>query len=837
MSDQVIKRLSFKITADGIGEVGGHLSYLDKITDGLAHKFGSIIPQVRYTSESMGLLTKEVGGLAHGFETFTQIPDNISATSEQIQSMSKYLGVADDDLTQLISKTRSDFKLADEFERTARTAGLTDQEIVKIVEHLKTLKANPPASPIPPEVITPTLEQIQSMSKSLGISEAQLNKLISKTRSDFKLADEFKDTAKAAGLLDREIQSISGHIEQSKIKTVGWVSLMSGLAATGLTLSLSGFFSSALEQAGQLEKYETVLTTTLGSSKLAKSALQDVQEFAKTTPYEMAEVAGSYVKFANRGIVPTLELMTRFGDVAASQGKSFDQFTEAVLDATTGEFERMKEFGIRMSGAGNKVMVQFKDFKKSVDKTPESIKNALLELGKLKGVQGGMDQLSKTWGGLMSNLQDGIKQTIAIAGVFIASVLKPILIFFTDGAQAAARLRFALVALALTIGVGLVSASYAWVAALDAIAIAKVAAFGELIAIAAIVAASLATIYLALEDIYLFFEHGPEGSETYFGDLLKWFGLTDSELSDLHKGFQDLKITLGAVWDSFKEFIESDTGQAIKKVLLVIAGVVAAIAFLPATLVMGLAVLATVIHTQWDKITTWIKNAWDKTLDFLLDAAALAAKLLIVYLFPISALYLFRDEIAFAFDWIFKKIESIPFLKPLIDQLVSLKNAAKDIFVSILDSINTGLNSLFDFDGLKSVFVDMINELISQINSSLSSSPLLKRVFPQIPLIEARQFGGPIEPDKDYIVGEDGPELRTFSKPGTIIPNHEIKAALGSRGSVSTPSGTPIQFNFGNILISGDNAAGVASSFWDEVKKSAKENENEVRISLGLAPT
>ncbi|EMO26198.1 hypothetical protein LEP1GSC170_1490 [Leptospira interrogans serovar Bataviae str. HAI135] len=751
--------------------------------------------------------------------------------------MSKYLGVADDDLTQLISKTRSDFKLADEFEQTARSAGLTDQEIVKIVEHLKTLKANPPANPIPPEAITPTLEQIQAMSKSLKISETQLNKLISKTREDFKLADDFKDTAKAAGLLDREIQSISGHIEQSKIKTVGWVTLIKGLAATGLAASITGFFGSALEQAGQLEKYETVLTTTLGSSKLAKSAMQDVQDFAKTTPFEMAEVTGSYIKFANRGIIPTMELMTRFGDIAASQGKSFDQFTEAVLDATTGEFERMKEFGIRMSSAGGKVMIQFKDFKKSVDKTPESIKNALLELGKLKGVQGGMDSLSRTWGGLMSNFQDGIKQTIAIAGVFIASILKPILLFFTDGEQGAARLKFALVALALTIGVGLVSASYAWVAALDAIAIAKMAAFGELIAIAVIVAASLATIYLALEDIYLFFEYGPEGSETYFGDLLKWFGLTDSQLSDLSKSFQDFKTTLGAVWDSFKAFVESDTGQAIKKVLLVVASVVAAIAFLPATLVMGLAVLATVIHSQWDNITTWIKSAWDKTLDFLLDAAALAAKLLIVYLFPLSALYLFKDEIAFAFDWIFKKIGSIPFLKPLIDQLVALKNSAKDIFVSILDSINTGLNSLFNFDGLKSVFVDMINELITQINSSFASNPFLKKVFPQIPQIEARQFGGPVEPGKLYEVGEVGPELATFDRPGTIISNREIKAAISSSDSMATPSGAPIQFNFGNILISGDNASSVASSFWDEVKKNTKENENEIRISLGLAPT
>lgn len=143
---------------------------------------------------------------------------------------------------------------------------------------------------------------------------------------------------------------------------------MKGFAALGLAASLGGLFGSALDKAGQLEKYETVLTTTLGSTEKAKAAIKDIQQFAQTTPYEMSELTGSYIKLANRGMKPTLEMMTRYGDIAASQGKSFDQFTEAALDATMGEFERMKEFGIRMSAEGGRVSIMFKDYKKSVEK-------------------------------------------------------------------------------------------------------------------------------------------------------------------------------------------------------------------------------------------------------------------------------------------------------------------------------------------------------------------------------------------------------------------------------------------------------------------------------------
>ena len=69
-----------------------------------------------------------------------------------------------------------------------------------------------------------------------------------------------------------------------------------------------------------------------------------LKDFAKKTPYELTELTESFIKFTNRGIKVTANELTKFGDLASSQGKSFDQLTEAVLDATGGDFERLKEF-------------------------------------------------------------------------------------------------------------------------------------------------------------------------------------------------------------------------------------------------------------------------------------------------------------------------------------------------------------------------------------------------------------------------------------------------------------------------------------------------------------
>lgn len=99
-----------------------------------------------------------------------------------------------------------------------------------------------------------------------------------------------------------------------------------------------------LSVAGQFEKYHAVLQVATGSSEEATKAMEMMKTFAAKTPFELTELTESFIKFTNRGIKVTATELTKFGDLAASQGKSFDMLTEAVLDATSGEFERLKEF-------------------------------------------------------------------------------------------------------------------------------------------------------------------------------------------------------------------------------------------------------------------------------------------------------------------------------------------------------------------------------------------------------------------------------------------------------------------------------------------------------------
>lgn len=183
------------------------------------------------------------------------------------------------------------------------------------------------------------------------------------------------------------------------------------LGAEALVQGLIGVGKSVFDTTAKFEKYQAVLTTALGSESEAAKVMGQIQEMAAKTPFSVDELTASYIKFVNRGIQPTMKDLGKLADIAASQGKSFDQLTEAVLDAGTGEFERLKEFGIQASKSGDQVELSFKGVQKTVENTPDAISAALLSFGELKGIMGSTAAISATLDGQVSNLGDTADQT------------------------------------------------------------------------------------------------------------------------------------------------------------------------------------------------------------------------------------------------------------------------------------------------------------------------------------------------------------------------------------------------------------------------------------------
>lgn len=257
--------------------------------------------------------------------------------------------------------------------------------------------------------ITQEEQKTQKALQDVDKEAAKLSDSISGAAREAKKLGDVDGPKKLESSVNSSTSSVSGL--SGMVKSVG----PAILAAFSVGAVIS-FGKSVLDVTSKFQKLEAILTNTLGSSSAAQKALADIKNFAAVTPFSVEQLTDSYVKLANQGFTPTVEQLRKLGDLASSTGKGFDQLSEAILDAQTGEFERLKEFGIKASVSGDQVKFSFKGVKTEVDNTAASIQQYILSLGDLQGVSGSMSAISETLEGKISNLGDAFDSLLNTIG-------------------------------------------------------------------------------------------------------------------------------------------------------------------------------------------------------------------------------------------------------------------------------------------------------------------------------------------------------------------------------------------------------------------------------------
>ncbi|MCO5152590.1 MULTISPECIES: tape measure protein [unclassified Shinella] len=171
------------------------------------------------------------------------------------------------------------------------------------------------------------------------------------------------------------------------------------------------------------EKMQATLETIEGSADKAKASLDWVQEFAKTTPYDLTQVSEAFVRLRAYGLDPTTGVLEKVGNASSAMGKDLMSGVEAIADAAQGENERLKEFGIRASVEGKKITYSWQqngqEMTKTVTKNGTEIVKALMEIfGRFDGA---MQKQSGTLDGMLSNLGDswtGFLKEISDRGIY-----------------------------------------------------------------------------------------------------------------------------------------------------------------------------------------------------------------------------------------------------------------------------------------------------------------------------------------------------------------------------------------------------------------------------------
>lgn len=200
---------------------------------------------------------------------------------------------------------------------------------------------------------------------------------------------------------------------------------------TYFTAPLAALGYGAIKASADLETLKTSLLTAFqGNQAAADAAYKTIEEFSSKTPFQLGEVLDAFIKLKNMGLNPSLSALEAYGNTASAMGKSLNQMIEAVADAATGEFERLKEFGIKAKSEGDNVSFTFRGVTTTIGKNAAEIEEYLQNIGRVE-FAGGIEAQSKTLKGTFSTMVDNIKLAMAEFGDIMADAVKPMVAWIT----------------------------------------------------------------------------------------------------------------------------------------------------------------------------------------------------------------------------------------------------------------------------------------------------------------------------------------------------------------------------------------------------------------------
>ncbi|HAV6204990.1 hypothetical protein [Acinetobacter baumannii] len=209
-----------------------------------------------------------------------------------------------------------------------------------------------------------------------------------------KYTEAFRDAEKTT---KSSIANITSSISSMK---VAW-----GAAGAAVSLASGLMASKLVAVQREFDVLNAGLITATKSSKDAKIAFDALSQFAKETPYGLSQAVEAFNKLVNLGLTPSEQALMSYGNTASAMGKDLMQLIEAVADASTFEFERLKEFGIKSKQEGDKVKFTFQGVTTEVKKNASDIEQYLIKLGENQ-FAGAMSERMNTLDGDIAVLED-----------------------------------------------------------------------------------------------------------------------------------------------------------------------------------------------------------------------------------------------------------------------------------------------------------------------------------------------------------------------------------------------------------------------------------------------
>ena len=226
-----------------------------------------------------------------------------------------------------------------------------------------------------------------------------------------KLASGFNKSFNSA---TRSIQSLAKTAKAAMATTIG-------------AIGAKNTVGMALTEAMNLEGFKMQLETATKSAEKAGEIMKWSVDLANRTPFETGSVVEASARLEAMGL-SAQKYLPMIGDMAGATNKDLIQATEAIIDAQTGELERLKEFGIKkddiVAYAYEKMNKTQVVNNKGQITNQEKFNEAMLALMNDK-FKGGMEKQASTMKGIMSTISGVMKSGMAtIVGITSDGTIK-----------------------------------------------------------------------------------------------------------------------------------------------------------------------------------------------------------------------------------------------------------------------------------------------------------------------------------------------------------------------------------------------------------------------------
>lgn len=209
-----------------------------------------------------------------------------------------------------------------------------------------------------------------------------------------------------------------------KMKTVGNAVSELGTKFLGLTATIGAGITYGIKYNAQLEKYEKALTTLTGSAKEAQRIMEQIQEDAKTTPFDVAGLTQANQLLISTGLdaKESRKVILALGNAVSATGGGNDELSRMAVNLqqikNTGKAAAIdiKQFayaGIDIYGLLADYLGISKEEAAGMTVTWEDLSGALIHASQEGGKYfGAMEEQSKTFSGALSNAIDSFNQSL-----------------------------------------------------------------------------------------------------------------------------------------------------------------------------------------------------------------------------------------------------------------------------------------------------------------------------------------------------------------------------------------------------------------------------------------